>query len=116
MEEWVATKGDWKQSKLYQNMKVKSSERRHGARVWLTKHQLTMKYGSEAISNEIIKAKTEDPEVYAEQSKPHPDAPQSEARNYHVSSSHHAFGKELGLKITNANTYTGDMQIHGWIS
>ena len=116
LEEWVATNGDWKKSKLYQNMKVKSSERRHGARVWLTKHQLTMKYGSEQIANEIIKAKRDDPQIFEEQSKPHPDAPQSEARNYHVSSLYHAFGNKLDLKITNANTYTGDMQIHGWIS
>ena len=80
MEEWVATAGDWKQSKLYQRMTAKRTERKHGARVWLTRPQLLMKYGSQEVVDEIVNAKLSDPELKETQTKPHPDAPQSEAR------------------------------------
>ena len=76
----MATAGDWKQSKLYQRMTAKRTERKHGARVWLTRPQLLMKYGSQEVVDEIVNAKLSDPELKETQTKPHPDAPQSEAR------------------------------------
>ena len=80
MEEWMATAGDWREAKLYQRMTAKKTERKHGARVWLTRAQLLMKYGSQEIVEEIVTAKLSDPELKESHTKPHPDAPQSEAR------------------------------------
>ena len=80
MEEWLATAGDWRQSRLYQRMTAKKTERKHGARVWLTRAQLLMKYGSQEIVDEIVTTKLSDPELRESHTKSHPDAPQSEAR------------------------------------
>lgn len=54
-------------------------ERKHGARVWLTKQQLTKKYGCPQVAQQIVDAKMSDAELFESQTKPHPDAPQSEA-------------------------------------
>ena len=78
MEEWMATAGDWKSSKLYQRMVSKKTERKHGARVWLTRHQLMQKYGSQTVVDEICNTKLGDAELRATQTKAHPDAPHSE--------------------------------------
>lgn len=80
MEEWLSTAGNWRESKLYQRMTAKKTERKHGARVWLTRAQLLMKYGSQEIVDEIVTAKLSDPDLKESHTKPHPDAPQSEAR------------------------------------
>ena len=79
LDEWMATKGDWKSSRLYKQMTIRSMERKHGARVWLTKMQLTQKYGCAPVAQQIIDSKRSDAETFAEQSKPHPDCPDSEA-------------------------------------
>ena len=79
MEEWLVTRGDWKNSKLYEKMTVRKMERKHGARVWLTKQQLTKKYGCPQVAQQIVDAKMSDAELFESQTKPHPDAPQSEA-------------------------------------
>ena len=79
MDEWMATRGDWKSSRLYKQMTVRTMERKHGARVWLTKLQLARKYGCGIVAQQIVDSKMADPEVAAMQSKPHPDCPDSEA-------------------------------------
>ena len=76
----MATAGNWKESKLYQNITMRKQERKHGARVWLTRQQLTIKYQSEAIAEEIVQTKLGDPELFKTQTKMYPDAPTSEAR------------------------------------
>lgn len=84
MEEWLVTRGDWKSSKLYEKMTLRKMERKHGARVWLTKQQLTMKYGCDQVAQQIVDAKMSDPELVETQTKPHPDAPNVEAGwDYH---------------------------------
>ena len=75
----MATKGDWKSSQLYQKMTLRTTEKKHGARVWLTKTQLTKKYGCEELAQQIVDSKCADPETYESQTKPHPDAPDVEA-------------------------------------
>ena len=79
MDEWLSCQGQWRKSALY--FKIKSSRKtsHHGARLWMTFGQISAKYGSEDIARDIVKAKTEDPEVAATQSKPHPDCPQNKA-------------------------------------
>ena len=79
MEEWLTTGGDWSQSRLYIKMTIQRRERQHGARVWYTKHQLIVKFGSEHLADEIISSKMADPTTRETQVKCHPDAPQSEA-------------------------------------
>lgn len=83
LEEWLTTGGDWKSSSLYQKITSRKSERKYGARVWLTKAQLIQKYGSEALAQEIIDSKTADEETRRTQTKAHPDAPESEAGHVH---------------------------------
>ena len=79
MEEWMSSKGNWKESKLYQHMTLKKMERTHGARVWLTRSQLVKKYDSEEIADDICNTKLTDAELYESHTKPHPDCPQNEA-------------------------------------
>jgi len=58
---------------------MRKQERKHGARVWLTRQQLTIKYQSAEIAEEIVQTKLGDPELFKTQTKMHPDAPTSEA-------------------------------------
>lgn len=75
----MACKGEWKESKLYEKMISRKSVRNRGARVWLTRHQITQKYGDPQLADEIIKAKESDAELRESQTRPHPDNPAIEA-------------------------------------
>ena len=79
MDEWVSCKGTWKNSKLYEKMTARKSVRTKGARVWLTRQQLATKYGDPEVAREICDSKLSDPEIKDSHTKPHPDAPHSEA-------------------------------------
>ena len=60
---------------------MRSSKKRkvHGARVWLTRKQIAMKYGDPAVADQICDAKLADEELKATQTKEHADAPGVEA-------------------------------------
>ena len=59
----------------------RTTHKSHGARVWLTRHQIAAKYHSDEMADSICDAKLNDPELRESHTKPHPDAPHVEARN-----------------------------------
>ena len=79
MDEWLSCSGDWKQSKLVQKLRLSKSQRKHGARLWLTRSQIEEKYKSAEIANRICDGKLSDPELKDSHTKMHEDAPDCEA-------------------------------------
>ena len=73
-EQWVGCEGHWRESALYQRLRVESRFRKRGCRKWLTVSELAVKYGSSTVADKIKIAKESDPEC-ANQRRPHPDAP-----------------------------------------
>ena len=67
--------GHWKESSLYQQLKVSHTHRRRGARKWMTESELGLKYNSARIASRIVAHKLSDPEVKKLQVRDHPDAP-----------------------------------------
>ena len=81
LEEWISCRGQWRSSKVYEKITSRKSCKTYGARVWLTKSQIMAKYGgNEQVANDIIATKTESEEARQTQTKPHPDAPNNQAR------------------------------------
>lgn len=79
LDEWITCKGEWSRSTLCERMTASKSVRKHGARVWLTRSQIAAKYNDHNVAMEICSAKLDDPAIRETQTKPHPDAPESEA-------------------------------------
>lgn len=69
---WVECEGAWKKSSLYKRMIERTTHKRHGARVWLTRSQISAKYNSDEMADSICDAKLNDPELYETHTKPHP--------------------------------------------
>ena len=76
---WTACQGEWKKSELYLKIVERRKTTAHGARVWLTEHQIAAKYGSPDMAREICAAKLADAELKQTHTKPHPDCPTVEA-------------------------------------
>lgn len=74
-EAWAGCQGEWKRSDLFLKLTSRKSHTSFGARVWMTKSQLTNKYGNAAIADTIIQAKLDDPKLCESCVKWHPDAP-----------------------------------------
>jgi len=72
-ERWLSAGEDWKKSSWAISLETTSSERRKGARRWMTFDQIKTKYNSEEIAKDIREQKML-PEC-AHQRKPHPDLP-----------------------------------------
>ena len=79
VDEWASCQGNWKESRLLERMRARKSTSVHGARVWMTRAQVAQKYGNQEVADEICNGKLTDEETKATQTKPHPDAPNSEA-------------------------------------
>ena len=79
VDEWASCQGRWKDSQLLERMRARKSTSVHGARVWMTRAQVAQKYGSQEVADEICNGKLNDPETKETHTKPHPDAPTSEA-------------------------------------
>lgn len=79
VDEWASCQGRWKDSQLLERMRSRKSTSVHGARVWMTRAQVALKYGSQEVADEICNGKLNDPETKESHTKPHPDAPNSEA-------------------------------------
>ena len=78
-EAWAGCQGEWKRSDLFLKLTSRKSHTSFGARVWMTKSQLTNKYGNAAIADTIIQAKLDDPKLCESCVKWHPDAPGNQA-------------------------------------
>lgn len=78
VDEWASCQGRWKDSQLLERMRSRKSTSVHGARVWMTRAQVALKYGSQEVADEICNGKLNDPETKESHTKPHPDAPNSE--------------------------------------
>ena len=82
-EAWAECEGDWKKSKLYLSIKDSHSMKRQGKRVWLTRKQLTEKFGDAA--NDIIERKVGDPDLKAKEVRKHPELPDAKDRQpFHI--------------------------------
>ena len=79
---WVECDGAWKKSSLYKRMMERTTHKHHGARLWLTRSQIALKYNSEDIAASICDAKLSDPELLESHTRPHPDCPKEEAWNF----------------------------------
>ena len=73
-ERWLSCGEDWRRSSWAVNLTQTTTENRKGARRWMTRSQISKKYESDEIADEIIEQKMQ-PE-FAHQRKPHPDLPQ----------------------------------------
>lgn len=73
-ESWLTSKEEWKSSSLVMSMRQTKSWKRKGARKWLLKSELLVKYqGNEAIVDEIISGKLADEAVRKVCVRRHPD-------------------------------------------
>ena len=73
MEQWTQCEGLWTKSDFWIQLKSKRRNRKFGCRKWMTKSELTMKFGSAQVAQEIIEAKMLKEEVRKEQVRAHPD-------------------------------------------
>ena len=73
MDEWMTCGGKWKQSAFYKRCTDRTTHSERGARVWMTRQQITEKYKSSEIANMICRQKIDDPELFRTQTKSHPD-------------------------------------------
>lgn len=76
----MACAGQWRKSALYKTITERRKTSAYGARVWLTKAQLSQKYNSPDLAEQICRAKLTDAEASKTQVKKHPDLPDSEDR------------------------------------
>lgn len=61
---WEQCRGEWKKSELYLKISNKRRHKTHGARLWLTKSQISQKYNSDAMAESICDSKRRDPELF----------------------------------------------------
>ncbi|CAK9090861.1 Uncharacterized protein SCF082_LOCUS42841 [Durusdinium trenchii] len=71
-EQWASCSGQWSQSDFYLQARQKRRFRTHGSRRWMTKLELQCKFGAQA-AEDIIAAKTLDPEVARSHVRANPD-------------------------------------------
>ena len=73
MDEWMSCGGKWKQSAFYKRCTDRTTHSERGARVWMTRQQISNKYQSDDVANRICQQKIDDPELYRTQTKSHSD-------------------------------------------
>ena len=76
---WNQCEGNWSRSDLYLRLTNRTTHSQKGARVWMTHSQLTKKYESASIADQIVNAKLQDEELSRTHVKPHPDMPNNQA-------------------------------------
>lgn len=81
-ERWLPCGEDWKKSSWALSLEKTSTERRKGARRWMTKSQIERKYESKEIAQEIVASKMA-PEC-EHQRKRHPDLPHRDDHYLHI--------------------------------
>lgn len=81
-ERWLSCGEDWKKSSWALSLEKTSTERRKGARRWMTKSQIERKYESKEIAQEIVASKMA-PEC-EHQRKRHPDLPHRDDHYLHI--------------------------------
>ena len=59
-EVWLSCAGEWRNSTFYSQLKQSSTHRHKGARKWMTKRDISLKYGSEEVATQIIAHKEAD--------------------------------------------------------
>lgn len=82
-EEWLSSGEDWRTSQYI--VQLQRTERREtmGARRWMTREQISAKYESDEVADQIILEKTNNPAM-KNQMKPHPDVPNNAAAEQHM--------------------------------
>ncbi|CAL1132282.1 unnamed protein product [Cladocopium goreaui] len=73
LEQWAACEGHWAYSDFMIECKKKSKHRSYGSRVWMTKSEMTAKFGSLTVAETIIESKENDTDASVHQIRPHPD-------------------------------------------
>ena len=74
-EDFLRTKGNWRNSLVYKSIKSSSRSGRRGIRKWLTQSQLEQIFGDKAVVKAIIARKMADKDLRATEVREHPDAP-----------------------------------------
>lgn len=72
-ERWLSCGEEWSRSSWVTSLASSVTRSARGARRWMTKEQIKIKYNSSEIADEIVAAKM-GPE-HAASRKPHPDVP-----------------------------------------
>lgn len=77
-ESWNECGADWRKSSIFLQVTSKDKHKRRGVKSWLTKEQLTQRFGSEG-AEAIITYKTNDQTLSKSEVRDSPDAPGIEA-------------------------------------
>ena len=72
-EKWLSCGENWQKSTWCISLTTTSTSSRRGARRWMTFQQISAKYSSDEIAQEIVDQKMTDD--FEEHRKPHPDLP-----------------------------------------
>ena len=72
-EKWLSCGENWKKSSWCVSLSTTSTSSRRGARRWMTYQQISSKYSSDEIAQEIVDLKMKD--EFEDERKPHPDLP-----------------------------------------
>ncbi|CAK9083785.1 unnamed protein product [Durusdinium trenchii] len=73
IEQWTACSGCWSQSDFYYQVKQRRRHRQMGSRKWMCKSEIEAKFGSKEVAQQIIAAKSSDPEIAQSHIRANPD-------------------------------------------
>ena len=74
-EEWLQSNEKWQSSSYVIQLQQSTEHVKFGANRWMTFQQLTDKYGSQEIAQNIVDEKRANPQLAQSQIKRHPDCP-----------------------------------------
>ena len=104
MEQWASAQGVWTQSDFFLQIKEKKKNRRFGCRVWLTRSEMTAKYGSTTIAQQIIEAKEIDKEASKTQIRAHPDMHGVQTEDSHDTHAMVFLVSQINVQLSNVQT------------
>ena len=78
-ESWMSSGENWKKSTVWVNIQSKSGTIRKGVKCWMTRNQITQRYGKE-LMEDICAYKLSSDDLKEKETRYHPDAPNVEAR------------------------------------